>query len=302
MSFRLRLLNFWFRRSIKPHLRRVATPEKARAEFEWIAPRLFWLPSGTCHLPRKLGNLDSHWFRRGAAADGKIVLYLHGGAYMAGSGRTHARLTAALAGQAGIEVCSPNYRLLQEAPFPAAFDDALHAWDALLAKGYAPSDIVLAGDSAGGGLAFALLADLLKDGQRPAGLVAFSPWTDLGLTGASLSANKSADTLLPVERVEEARDFYLDGADPRDPRASPLYASFPDCPPVLIHVGSTEILQDDSYRIEAHLRESGVDVTLRTFDQCPHVWHFFDAWLPEAREAIADAGQFIQASLVKASR
>lgn len=302
MSVQLRLLNFWFRWTVKPHLRRMATPEKARAEFEWIAPRLFRLPSGTCHLPRKLGGMSSHWFRRGAAADGKIILYLHGGAYMAGSGWTHARLTAMLAGHAGVEVCSPNYRLLQDAPFPAAFEDALQAWEALLAKGYAPSDIVLAGDSAGGGLALALLSHLLTDGQRPAGLVAFSPWTDLALTAASLGDNKTSDPLLPVERIEEARDFYLKGADPRDARASPLYASYPDCPPVLIHVGSTEILQDDSYRIEALLREAGVQVTLRTYDQCPHVWHFFDAWLPEAREAIADAGQFVQASLVKASR
>ena len=246
--------------------------------------------------------MRSHWFRRGAAADGKIVLYLHGGAYLAGSGRTHARLSAMLAGRAGVEVCVPNYRLLQDAPFPAAFEDAVRAWDALLAKGYGPSDIVLAGDSAGGGLALALLAHLLKDRQRPAALVAFSPWTDLALTGASLNANKSADPLLPVDRIEEARDFYLEDADARDPRASPLYASFPDCPPVLIHAGSTEILLDDSYRIAALLEGAGADVTLRTYDATPHVWHFFDRWLPEAREALADAGRFIQTSLVKANR
>ena len=262
MSLQLRFLNFGLRWGVKPYLARLGTPSKARKEFEVAAPILFPLPAGACHLVRPLADMSSHWYRCGKARDGKIILYLHGGAYMAGSGRTHGRLATLLARHSGIEVCVPNYRLLQQAAFPAAFDDAVAAWNALLVKGYAPKDIALAGDSAGGGLAFALLSYLLQKGERPAGLVAFSPWNDLTLSGASLLKNQRKDPLLPASRIEEARDYYVQDAEPSDPRCSPLFAPFPDAPPILIHVGSTEILLDDSYRIEAALRQSGADVTL----------------------------------------
>jgi acetyl esterase/lipase len=236
----------------------------------------------------------------GRADRRRIVLFLHGGAYFAGSAATHLGLAARLARLARVEVALPDYRLLQEAPFPAAFDDACAAWDHLRACGYPPEGIVLAGDSAGGGLALALLARVLAQGERPAGLVAFSPWTDLSLSGRTLGS--AGEVLLPVGRMREAAGAYLGGADPRDPRASPLFAAFPGAPPVLIQVGGGEALADDSERMAARLREAGAEVVLQVWEGCPHVWQMFDGWVPEARAALIEAAGFIQTSLASASR
>jgi acetyl esterase/lipase len=193
----------------------------------------------------------------------------------------------------------PDYRLLQVAPFPAAFDDALAAWDHLR-RGRAASDIVLAGDSAGGGLALAVLAHVLERGERPAGVVVFSPWTDLTLSGESLASAR--EVLLPVERMAEVAGQYLAGAEAGDPRASPSFAEFREPPPLLIQVGSGEALRDDSERMAARLRAAGGAVDLRVWDDCPHVWQLFDGWVPEARAALREAAGFVQTSLASARR
>ena len=193
-----------------------------------------------------------------------MLLWLHGGAYCLGSPRTHADMAGALARRAGTGALLPDYRLAPEHVFPAAVDDALAAWEALRAEGLPAGRIALGGDSAGGGLAFALLHLILAAGAPPpACVVAFSPWVDLTLAGASLRRLAWRDALLPARRLAEIRDQYLAGADPRDPRASPHLGRFRGAPPVLIQASRAEVLLDDARLMAARLAADGAPVTAR---------------------------------------
>ena len=257
-------------------------------------------PPGLMRLVRHHHGLEWHWISAGPAVAGRVILYFHGGAFVAGSPATHAAMLGRLARLAGTEVCAPRYPLAQEAPFPAAPAAALAAWEGLRTLGYAPSDIVIAGDSAGGGLAAGLLAQLLGRGERPAGMLLFSPWADLVLTGESLARNGPGDPILPVERIGEILALYLAGADPADPRASPVLADYPDAPPALIQAGAEEALLSDAERLAARLREGGGAVTLELWAGCPHVWQLTDGWLPEARLALRRAATFTGACFTPA--
>ncbi|WP_291838140.1 alpha/beta hydrolase [Limimaricola sp.] len=288
------------RRVGKPQLRRTRTPEDAARNFDRAARHWFRVPPYTLHLVDDQGAVPLHWISSGPVARGRVILFLHGGAYLSGSPRTHLGLHARLARLTGAEVCAPDYRLLQTAPFPAAFDDACAAWDALMTRGYRPENIVLGGDSAGGGLMLALLAELTRRGTPPAGAFALSPWVDLTLSGDSLRA--APEAILPVERMAEVVQYYLHGAEPADPRASPLFANFAAPPPVLIQVGSEEALRDDATRMATHLRAAGGEVTLEVWPDVPHVWQILDGWLPEARQALIRLADFVQTSLDSVSR
>ena len=190
-----------------------------------------------------------------------------------------------------MRVCLPDYRLLQDAPFPAAFDDAVQTWEHLLSIGYRPQDIILGGDSAGGGLMLALLAYLTQTAQRPRAAFAMSPWTDLTLSGASLQTK--SEVLLPVSRMDDVIDRYLDGAPRNDPRASPLFARYENPPPVLIQVSGKEALRDDALRMRAGLGEAA---DIRVWQDVPHVWQMFEGYIPQARSALVELADFVQAS------
>lgn len=288
MSWRLRAATWLMRALVKPQLRRTRTPEEAAADF-LRGSRHFRPPPHLLRLERPLGGVRAHWISAGPVAPGRVVLWLHGGAFLSGSGQTHAPFLARLSRLAGVEVAAPDYRLLQEAPFPAAFEDARAAWEGLRALGYRPGDVALGGDSAGGGLAAALLAHLLARGQRPAAVVLVSPWMDLTLSGASLGTLGPRDALIPVGRMREVVERYLAGADPTDPRASPLFAAFPDPPPALVQVGTGEALRSDAEAAAALL-----GARLSLLPGAPHVIHVLDGWVPEARAAVREAAGFVR--------
>ena len=292
-SFRLRALTRTMRYIIKPKLRRTATPAKANRDFERAAPFIFSKPKGTCVE-------DAGPFARvtfGEPDPNRAILYLHGGAFLTGSRRSYAAMAGRLAKRTGVAVYLADYPNLQDAPFPAAPDAALAAWDSLIATGFSPDQIVIAGDSAGGNLVFGLLAQLLGGGGRPAGTVAFSPWGDLTLSGETIAMNAAAEPLIPVSRMQEAVELYLNGADPRDPRASPIYADYPAPPPVLVQVGADEVLLSDAKRL-ADLTNAQLEI----WPHVPHAWQVFDGRLPEANAAMGQAAKFIQTSFDKASR
>ncbi len=302
-SSRLVAMNAVLRRAVKPRLARTPTPQIARAEFATAARLFFRAPP---YLLRRVRPASApvpalHWVTAGPPTRPQILLYLHGGAYFAGSPVTHQSLAARLSRLTGMEVVVPAYRRVPEHRAPAAFDDACAAHAALLTQGYRPDDIALAGDSAGGGLAFALLAQLCRQGDRPAAVAAFSPWVDLALGSASLKTNAAADPMLPVSRIEEVVGYVCgDGADalaPNDPRISPVHATFDAPPPTLIQVGDTEILRDDALRMAARLRDCGGHVALSQWVEAPHVWHLFDGYIPEARAALKAAAAFLVAHL-----
>ena len=216
-----------------------------------------------------------------------MLLYAHGGGYVFGSARTHRALVAKICARIGAVGMLPDYRRAPEHIFPAAFDDLRAAYDHVLASGIKPENLLLAGDSAGGGLALGLLGDLLKRNHSlPAGVLALSPLTDMTFSGDSFIRNRHREALLPAHRAREAAEMYLQGHDPTDPRVSPLLADFRGAPPVYLAAGTTEILRDDSLRMAETLRAQGVRVEMELQEDLPHVWPLFHGLLPEARQTL----------------
>jgi epsilon-lactone hydrolase len=223
------------------------------------------------------------------------ILYLHGGGYYFCSPKSHRSLVFQLAMRSGARTFSLDYRLAPEHPFPAALDDALAAYRRLLADGTPPDSIVVAGDSAGGGLALALLVALRDAGDAlPAAALLFSPWTDLAATGGTLVTNDGADPMFRGAAVARVAKFYLADADPRNPYVSPLYADLGGLPPLFIQAGSTEVLLDDAQRVAERAKAAGVVVEFEVWRKMPHVWPLFAPFVPEARRALDRAAAFVR--------
>lgn len=301
---RLGFLNFVLRYLARPIVARTQTPEGAERDFRGAARFVFRTPKGVTittkrvHLLEPSRELPFSQITCGKVDETGAILYLHGGAYVAGSAWTHRGMLAQLSRLTGVPVFAPDYRLAHYAPFPAAFDDAVAAWQTLRSEQKLPPErILIAGDSAGGGLALALLAYLLEIGERPAGLIAFSPWTDLTLSGESLITNEHTDAVLIRARMPELCDIVLAGADPADPRVSPLFANWQNPPPVYLQASATEILLDDARRMVDRLKDAGGQATLEVWPNAPHVWQIFDGWIPEARDALTKAASFAKKAL-----
>ncbi|TCO44631.1 acetyl esterase/lipase [Kribbella antiqua] len=226
----------------------------------------------------------------GADGDG-VIFYLHGGGYVIGSARTGANLAAPLARRTGLPAVSLDYRLAPENPFPAAVDDALAAYKELLGSG---RPIVIAGDSAGGGLALATMLAARRDGlPLPAAAVVFSPWADLTLSGASLDTRGDYDPLFSRAHMEEYAEKYLAGHDPKDELASPLLADLTGLPPLLIQVGSAEVLLDDALQLAVRAAEHEVDVSLDVVAGAPHVYQLMVGLMDEADTALTRAADWL---------
>ncbi|MDQ1610496.1 MAG: epsilon-lactone hydrolase [Pyrinomonadaceae bacterium] len=233
----------------------------------------------------------------GAAAGAGVIFYIHGGGFVSGSAATQRPVTAALARLTGQRVFSLDYRLAPEHRYPAALDDAVAAYEWLLAREGVPADsISVAGDSAGGGLVLGCLLRLRDAGLAPpACAVCFSPWADLAGTGASVRTNDGRCAMFRTENIEEFAAAYLPtGASPRDPYASPAHAgNFRDLPPLLLQVGSTELLLDDARGIHEQIRAAGGASRLEIYEDVPHGWQMLDGLVPEARAALTQAASFI---------
>jgi epsilon-lactone hydrolase len=224
------------------------------------------------------------------------ILYLHGGGYVLGSPLLFRDLTWRLAKSARARVWCIDYRLAPEHPYPAALEDAVTVYRWLLAGGAAARRIVIMGDSAGGGLALATLLKLRDEGiALPAAAAALSPWTDLALTGASQRKNLDGDPIFQSEEFAIFAGCYLAGADPRTPYASPLFGDLAGLPPILIQVGSDEVLLDDSVRIAEKLRRAGTQAELEVWPRMPHSWHLYARIVPEGRYAIRRIAAFVRA-------
>jgi epsilon-lactone hydrolase len=289
-SFRVRVINSMLRLRVKPRLAACLTAMEARKIFLGtpMPP-----PLGVRFTPSVLGGVPGEW-AEAKATDGPRVtlLYLHGGGYIGMSSATHRNLTAAYA-RRGFRVFAPDYRLAPEYPFPAAVEDATAAWRGLRARVAGP--IYAAGDSAGGGLTLALLMRLRDLGERgPEAACLFSPWTDLAVTGASARTNETRDPLLVASGIHKVAAVYLDGADPRNPLASPLYGDFAGLPPLMFFVGDTEVLLDDTLRAAERARQAGVPVELRLGRDMPHVWPILNRVTPEGRHAMDEAAAFLR--------
>ncbi len=252
-------------------------------------------PKNVTYTQDCIGGVNGEWVSAPETpGDAPTLVYLHGGGYFACSPRTHRPLTAYFASH-GFSVFAPDYRLAPEHVFPAAIEDAEKVWRALAGAGRSASRMVVAGDSAGGGLALALMLSLRDGGHAlPAGAVLFSPWTDLAGTGASVQENAKKDAMFWAPGITAGAAFYLGSADARNPLASPVYADLRGLPALFIHAGARELLRDDSTRLAENARAAGVPVELRIWDVVPHVWQLANGYVPEARESLDLAVGFLK--------
>jgi acetyl esterase/lipase len=263
-----------------------------RAAFEALAATFESLIDAHCTAVAADG-VPAEWILPEGVSDDRIVLYLHGGSYSAGSSHTHCSLISNVADAVGARALALNYRLAPENPFPAAVEDALTAYRWLLSSRVPAARIAVVGDSAGGGLALALLVAARDAGEpMPAAAVCLSPWTDLAGSGESWTANLGADLIIERDKLLASARWYLGDADPRTPLASPLYADFTGLPPLLIQVGSEEILLSDAAGVAERAEAAGVAVTLEVWEGMQHVWQFSAKLLPEAGQAIERIGAF----------
>ncbi len=237
-------------------------------------------------------GLDAEWLRPRQSTPGKALLFLHGGAYVLGSCHSHRHMVSYLAREGHVDALLPEYRLSPEDRFPAAVDDAVACFRWLISQGYDADDIIVAGDSAGGGLCVAMML-ALRDSGGPMPKAAFllSPWLDLSASGESIETRRDRDPWFKPEDMPVAASFYCDEDEVRDPLVSPVYAEMHDMPQTFVQVGDHEILLSDATRLVEGIRAAGGEAEIEVFRD---MWHVFQAFLlvvPEARDAIRTLGK-----------
>ena len=271
------------------------TLEQRRASFV-PGDRLHPLPADVLVSEVAAGGVPAHWLAAPGTDTGRVLLFLHGGGYELGSLRSDGELAARLGRAGRMRVLFPEYRLAPEHPFPAAIDDVLTAWRWLrTGQNLSAESMAVAGDSAGGGLAVALLVALRDAGQAlPAAAALMSPTVDLTSSGASMTERAGQDPISTPAMLAQFAAGYLAGADPKTPLASPLFAALAGLPPLLIQVGTADLLLSDSERLAAAAAEAGADVTLQIGEGLPHVYQLL-LGTPEAAEATEQIGKFLRA-------
>jgi acetyl esterase/lipase len=288
-NFREHDLAFW--QPQVPIKTGVTDIESVRARYEASFAR-FGAPETVAVVPGSLGPIAGEWHKSGD--DSRVLLYFHGGGFVAGSPESHRGLVARLVEVSGVAAFVPRYRLAPENPFPAAVRDGLDAYRGLIAKGTLPGSILLAGDEAGGGLAFAVaLAARNANLERPGGVAALSPWADLALSGQSILSNRASDSHLVWDQLFLSARQYLKKSNPCDVYASPAFASLKDFAPVMVHAGAQELLRDDASKLGDRAAEAGVPVSVEIYDGMGHLFQA-DAKLSEAKVSLARLGQFIR--------
>lgn len=295
ISLRLRALSWFSRTFVKRWLARVQTVPELRDGFERHARRVHQSPAFADYRNGVCGDVPVKWVSCGPIRSDSILLYAHGGGFVAGSPETHQHMVAYLCRKLKMQAVMPRYRLAPEHPFPAGLDDVIACYQGLLAKGYRPEQIIFGGDSAGGGLVWSLMAHICAEGRaRPACIFALSPLVDFTHSGDSITAHADTEAVLVAERAAEMDGYYLRGAKPDSPLVSPLFADFPECPPALFHVADQEILRDDTLNMQRHLLNQGAEVLVRSWAGGFHVWHIMLGYVPEAKAALDDVAAFIR--------
>lgn len=293
-SWQAHLLKIFFR------LRRITKPgagildiDKSRSELEALAAKFKTKIELDCTAV-EIKKIPAEWISTPEASDDSVILYLHGGSYHSGSINSHRSLAANIGDSAGARVLIIDYRLAPENPYPAAVEDTLTAYQWLLENQYSPDRIALVGDSAGGGLVLSLLVNLRDRNQPlPAAAVCLSPWTDLTCSGESWKTNAHRDIMLDPKSALESAKLYLRETDPRTPLASPLYADLKGLPPILIQVGTDEVIFSDAENFAKKAHAAKVDLILDMWDGMQHEWHFAANFMPEGQHAIERIGRFI---------
>jgi len=294
LSLRSHLFRLLVKKLMSPKFNTVNTVQEQRKALEGFA-KLSLLPQKTKVESFKIGSLPAEWISVGNTMEDSVILHVHGGAYNMGSLNTHRDLGARISKASGARTLLIDYNLAPENKYPAAVEDIVKAYRWLINNRFSQQNIVIAGDSSGGGLAIAALVMLRDSGEPlPAAAVCLSPWTDLEGRGESIKTHINTDPFLTPEWLQFMAKNYIADNDPRNPFISPIYADLSNLPPILIQVGSDEILLSDSIRLTERARESGVDTTLDIWENMWHVWHFFAGQMPEGKRALNDVGKFIR--------
>lgn len=297
VSGRAKLLRVFMRYAVKTRVH--AKPDIARIRLSM--ERVARFAPDIREARRRTGEVAGvagEWTAPRAGSTERFVLYLHGGAFVSGSSRTHRGVAGRIAVGAGAEVFVPDYRLAPEHPFPAGLDDAVAVYRGLLESGVRPDRLALAGDSAGGNLIFALLLKLKAEGVAlPAAVVGMSPFVDMTGSGESMLLNAELDPMLHVAGFPSVVQAYAPDHDPRDPLLSPLFGDLAGLPPCLIQCGSDEILRDDSVRLHRALTQAGVASELEVWTKMPHAFQAFAPLIPEAVTALDRIASFLRATM-----
>jgi acetyl esterase/lipase len=296
MSWQGRILNQVLKRTMKPMMFG-GRPTRARMGISaWALEASAGLvPVPAARITPLHKPVRGEWVEVADGSPSRVILYLHGGAYIAGSPRTHRPLTAALAAATGARVLALDYRQAPEHAFPAWLDDALTAYQHLLKSGERPGQIVVAGDSAGGNLVLVTLLRLRELGlPMPAAGICLSPWTDLACGYHSHRLNARHEAMLNPAGLRALGLHHIGDRDPRDPLLSPAYADLDGLPPLMVHVGSQEILLDDARAIRRNAKRAGIRLRYREWEGMPHVFPLFHRILPEGRKAIAEIADFVK--------
>ncbi|MHA1912823.1 MAG: alpha/beta hydrolase [Promethearchaeota archaeon] len=274
------------------------TVEGMRKEFDQIA-NMVKVPKDAKCEPVSAGGVPAEWISVPESINDKVMLYFHGGGYVAGSINSHREYCVRLARASKTRVLIIDYRLAPEHPFPAALEDAIKAYQWLItSEGITPKHIVIAGESAGGGLTVATLLKLRDDKIKlPTAGISLSPFMDLAVTGDSIKTKVEVDPLTTQEMLELDAKLYLAGEDARNPLASPLYADLKGLPPLYIQVGTAELLLDDSIRFVDAAKAAGVNVKFEIWDDMIHMFQMFAAMAPEGQDAINKIGEFVLKSM-----
>ncbi|MTI79640.1 MAG: alpha/beta hydrolase [Firmicutes bacterium] len=270
-----------------------------RQECEKGAGRFGKIPNGIEISPVTINGISAEWILPHKGTKDKVILYTIGGGYVSGSCNDHRSIVAKIVEGSGVSMLLFEHRLAPEHPYPAALEDSVTAYRWLLGQGILPSDIMIVGESAGGGLCLATLLALRDQGiPLPAAAVALSPWTDLKLTGDS-HRTKAKVCLSPKGMSTVCSKYYVGDNDPCLPWISPLYGDLHGLPPILIYVGEYETLLDDSVRFAEKAKAAGVDVTLNIGEGMIHCYPLLPSFIPEAREAMSNICSFIKTHIGK---
>lgn len=252
------------------------------------------LPSGVEVHRFDADGIPAAWISPSEADSNRVIMYFHGGGFVTGGIDSHLRMCALMGQVLRIKVLLFDYRLAPEHPFPAALEDGLKMYRWLLGQGYQASDVILSGDSAGGGLALAITLSLRDTNEPlPSAVACISPWVDLALTGGSHTTNAKADVVLTTDVLTEWALAYTDERNLRNPLVSPLYADFDGFPPLFIQVDADEILSDDAKRLANKAKAAGVDTTLIVWNGLWHVWHALGGLIPESKKAFEEIERFL---------
>ncbi|MDX1995054.1 MAG: alpha/beta hydrolase [bacterium] len=284
---------------MRPLLRRMVRPNSARSidamrTFSASNQQFIRLPADVALIPAVAAGVPVEWVSTPHHREDAVLLFLHGGGFVVGWSAMYRAFTALLSRLTGLRVLAPDYGLAPEHPFPAALDDCYAVYHWLLEQGYAPENIIVAGDSAGGNLTLTLLLRLRDGGDPlPAAAVCISPVTDLAYTGRTWETNANLEAMLNPPDMQRLGRLYVGDHDPRDPLISPLYADLRGLPPLLIHAGEHEVLLSDAVELARVAEAAGVDVTTVVWPGMWHVWHLFAPQLPEASDATNEISAFI---------